>query len=491
MKSILAASFACVLCLASTQRLFAHAGDFDPWFGAAGVVILGSLYPASPFDHGNKVAVQPDGKIMIVGRAGGDASGIWRSAFAVIRLNPDGTLDQSFGPDGGGYFIFPWSQGPAEAHAIVFAPDGDIVVGGNVANLAGVVWLTPAGTFDITKGDNGLMTFAINNDTAHTTTLNAMTIENWGSNGYQLDFAGSFDGIGYPQMALGSYSPTEPIGDRNPFLAAVVPAGTNGNGVATALLDDGDAGVIVGGYVQNSAGQTQCVVARYSSDICYSNDGGNTWVCGWFPDDTSYGNSGGAFVDQIYSNEFGSAAPCYIDALASTGLGNYVIAGGREFFPGATRAMYFELDNSGGLLPYYNVFELSRWGDNSIREVLPEDNGKWAFAGFSGIDFSGVPDPVVARVDFIDGTLDGSFGYGGLSVLDFDPDTNAYGQTLGAALDAHGCIVQVGTYWNGGSDGNGNDFTQMFVARLQPDSSDTVDTIFMNGFDPPVPLCGP
>ena len=255
MKSVVFAVIAFLFCALPSQRVLAFAGEPDPTFGQGGISILPDWLPASPFDHANKVAIQPDGKIIIVGRAGGDTSGIWRAAFAVIRLNPDGTLDQSFGPDGDGYFIFPWAQGPAEAHAVLIDPDGDIVVGGDVANLAGVAWLTPGGVLDTGKGDNGLMTFAINNDTVNTTTINAMTIENRISNGYQLDFAGSYDGNGYPQMALGSYVPTDPISSGyNPILAAVVPPGTNGNGVATALLDDQDVGVIVGGYVQNSAG---------------------------------------------------------------------------------------------------------------------------------------------------------------------------------------------------------------------------------------------
>lgn len=75
MKSVLSISAACVLCLMFSQRVFAYAGEPDPAFGQSGLVIFPSFLPASPFDHGNKVAIQPDGKILIVGGVGGGTGG--------------------------------------------------------------------------------------------------------------------------------------------------------------------------------------------------------------------------------------------------------------------------------------------------------------------------------------------------------------------------------------------------------------------------------
>jgi uncharacterized delta-60 repeat protein len=497
MKNVLSISVACVLCLFFMQRACAHAGDPDPTFGQGGLILFPSLLPASPFDRGNKVAIQPDGKILIVGRAGGDASGIWRSAFAVIRVNPDGTLDHSFGPNADGYFIFPWADGPAEARAIAFDTDGDIVVGGNVANLAGVVWLTPNGVFDVSKGQNGAMTFAVNGDTANQTTLNGLLVDDQRASGnstYGVVFTGTYNGSGHPQIAVGwySYDQSDPRPGADLLVQAFDARGSIGqSSVATSIVANPNLSgptMTVGGYADyasSDGNHTNCIVDDFDVIGQFDNNGNLyfTWA------------EGTPWVGR-FSTADSAEAECFVDALASTALGNYVIAGGREILDtgGAWRAMYFQLHRTADgydLMPYYNVFELSPWGDNSIREVLPEDNARWAFAGFSGIDFSGVPDPVVARFNFLDGSLDYSFGYGGRAVLDFDPDTNAWGQTLGAALDAHACIVQVGTYWNGGSDANGNDFTQMFVSRLQPDSGDTVDTIFANGFERATSLCGP
>jgi uncharacterized delta-60 repeat protein len=486
--ALLAASTA----LLPPQHAQAAAGQLDPTFGQGGVVIVPTLFSASPFDRGNKVLIQSDGKILLVGRAGGDASGIWRSAFVAMRFNVDGTIDTSFGPDHDGVFILTWPNA-AEARAVLIDINGDIVVGGNEGPRAAVVWLHADGTIDASQGaeGNGTANFAVNQDDSHTTALNAMTIENRiGGGQYQLDFAGSYDGAGNPQMMLGSYvNPGPYYPEPNPFIATIVPPGTNGNGVATALIDDDDVGVIAGGYVQNSSGSTQCVVAQYSADLCTFDGDGNP-ICGWFPN-TGYGNEGGAFVDQFFSGEFNSAAPCYIDDITPTAGGAWTLATGREFFPEGIRALYFSLDSAGNPLPWFNVFAMTTYGDNSPRAILPEDGGKWILAGFSGADSDGTSDPVVARVDFLDGTLDGTFGFNGVSLLDFDPQDNAHGETYGAALDAHGCVVSVGTYFNGASAEGGNDESQIFVSRTQGDAGGPADTLFANGFDPPTSACGP
>jgi uncharacterized delta-60 repeat protein len=490
-------NISCVLLAASAlsmvplEHAAASAGDIDPTFGQNGVVILPNLYPASPFDSGNKVLIQSDGKILVVGRAGGDASGIWRSAFAAVRLNIDGSLDTSFGPDHDGYFIFPWGGVSADARAVLIDPNGDIIIGGNEGNRVGVIWLHPDGTFDTNQGPEGTGTanFAVNQDDSHTTALNAMAL--WphiNDTQYELAFAGSYDGIGYPQMMIGSYdNPGSYSPEPNPFVTTFVPPGTNGNGVATSLLFDGSVSMLIGGYAQNASGATQCVIEKSSDAVCYFQ--GDQLVCGWFPDQ-SYGNQGGAFVDQFFSNEFETAAPCYIDAMGSTGFFD-TIATGREFFSGGTRAVYFELNSAGGLLPYSNVLALTPWGDNSPREILSDSNDHWLLAGFSGADLQNTPDPIVARIDFLDNALDPTFGAGGVSLLYFDRQDIAYGKTFGAALDAHGCIVSVGTYYNGNSDEGGRDLSQIFVSRTQGDAGGPGDTIFRNGFDPVAAVCGP
>jgi len=74
--------------------------------------------------HSNAVAVQPDGKTVIVG---GSSDG----RFALARLNADGTLDSSFGADHNGQVLMtPLKDLPVEATAVAIQSDGKILVAG-------------------------------------------------------------------------------------------------------------------------------------------------------------------------------------------------------------------------------------------------------------------------------------------------------------------------------------------------------------------------
>jgi uncharacterized delta-60 repeat protein len=77
---------------------FTSAGALDPTFGAGGLV--STSFPAEPVsDAANTVLLQPDGKILVGGQAGISARGI-RLFAAMLRLNPDGSPDTTFGTGG-------------------------------------------------------------------------------------------------------------------------------------------------------------------------------------------------------------------------------------------------------------------------------------------------------------------------------------------------------------------------------------------------------
>jgi uncharacterized delta-60 repeat protein len=77
------------------------------------------------------VAVQGDGKIVVAFRTGADASGL--SSLGVARFTPQGALDPSFSGDG----IATIQAGVAVlVKTVSIAPDGQIIVGGSIANGA-------------------------------------------------------------------------------------------------------------------------------------------------------------------------------------------------------------------------------------------------------------------------------------------------------------------------------------------------------------------
>jgi uncharacterized delta-60 repeat protein len=98
-------------------------GTLDTAFGTShtGYVSLGNpTYPA--------VTVQSDDRIVVAGTVNNPQTG---NDVALNRLNPDGTLDTSFGTGGVVVSLLPWQE---EAATVTIQPDGKIVVGGSQTN---------------------------------------------------------------------------------------------------------------------------------------------------------------------------------------------------------------------------------------------------------------------------------------------------------------------------------------------------------------------
>jgi uncharacterized delta-60 repeat protein len=96
-------------------------GSIDTSFDGDGKVTIRTL---SAF--GSSVAVQPDGKIVAAG--GSNSSGGPTDIFALTRYNPNGSIDTTF--DGDGVVTTPMLEGGSHVYSIVLLPDGRIVAGG-------------------------------------------------------------------------------------------------------------------------------------------------------------------------------------------------------------------------------------------------------------------------------------------------------------------------------------------------------------------------
>jgi uncharacterized delta-60 repeat protein len=142
----------------SPQLAQAAAGDLDPTFGGGGKVTT-DLKRST--DIANAVAVQADGKLVVVGETyrNNDSSA---EDFAVARFNTDGTLDTTFGARGKVRTDFPGLA--AVASSVVIQPDGKIVVAGGAFPLftfAGdfkVVRYNSNGSLDTSFGSGGIVT---------------------------------------------------------------------------------------------------------------------------------------------------------------------------------------------------------------------------------------------------------------------------------------------------------------------------------------------
>ena len=126
---------ALVLCAAPAQ---AAPGDLDPSFNGTGKLVLN---PGGKAGELNDAVVQPDGKIVLVGSLdNGDPTCPNSSDLAVIRLNPDGSLDSGFAQGGIATLKFPFSAYASYdefGEGIALQPNGKIVVGGESDGLSG------------------------------------------------------------------------------------------------------------------------------------------------------------------------------------------------------------------------------------------------------------------------------------------------------------------------------------------------------------------
>ena len=130
-------------------------GELDATFGENGRMLI----EIANSKFGLSISRQPaDGKLLFPGYYGGD---IDTQDFAVLRLNSDGSPDTSFGVHG--IAIVDFGNFDAAATRLAIQPDGRIIVAGSASVRAGLIDFALArlnrdGAIDSTFGDGGLVT---------------------------------------------------------------------------------------------------------------------------------------------------------------------------------------------------------------------------------------------------------------------------------------------------------------------------------------------
>ncbi|MEW4566332.1 hypothetical protein AB1L88_00550 [Tautonia sp. JC769] len=140
---------------------FASDGQLDTGFGTAGMTVIPFDLGSNASDRAQGVAVQADGKILVVGAV--EQSGGQRD-FGIARLLADGRLDPHFGR--GGRVVVGFDRGSTVieqdevARDVVVQPDGRILVVGSVDDVGdkndfGLVRLHPDGSLDASFAEGG------------------------------------------------------------------------------------------------------------------------------------------------------------------------------------------------------------------------------------------------------------------------------------------------------------------------------------------------
>ena len=143
-------------------------GKLDTSFGRLGktTTALGSGYAEA-----RALLLQRDGKLVAVGVAHRRSRS--RANFALVRYNPDGSLDTSFGQ--GGKVQTAIGPGDAIANALALQPDGRLIAAGNsledTRSAFTLARYNPNGTLDTSFGHGGTVTTAIGRGRSYATAL--------------------------------------------------------------------------------------------------------------------------------------------------------------------------------------------------------------------------------------------------------------------------------------------------------------------------------
>jgi len=402
--------WAAVLALSPSAR--ANPGDLDPSFGTGGQVVTPIF---SGYDGASALVVQPDGKLV----AAGHAYNANNNTFALVRYNPDGSLDPSFGT--GGKATTTVGIGSA-ANAVVLQADGGLVAAGlsftGGRTQFAVVRYLATGGLDASFGTGGKVGTPLGSidDEASALVLQPdgkLVAAGYSDRGANTIFAlvrynanGSLD---QSFGTAGTGKVTTPIGSVDDEALALV------------LQPDGK--LVAAGYTA-SAGNTAFALVRYNPDGSL---------------DPSFG-AGGKVTTSIRSVDD------EVIALVLQPDGKLVAAG---YAAGASDTAFalvrYNADGSpdpsfgtGGVV----TTSIGGIDDRAFALVLQPD-GKLVAAGYTN-DGSN-EDFAVVRYS-ADGNLDGSFGTGGKVVIQV---SGTFGEANALALQPDGKLVTAGYAYNG------------------------------------------
>lgn len=395
-------------------------GGLDPTFGLGGRVTTDFNLST---DIANAVALQPDGKLVVVGETytNNDYSG---EDFAIARYNPDGTLDTGFGTNGRVTTDFPGLA--AVASAVLVQPDGKVLVAGGAYPL--FVFLgnfvlaryNPGGSLDASFGDGGIVTTVF----PHGSYAFALALQSDGKvvaagtdyvdfsseANSDTDFAiARYEADGSPDFTFGSGGQATTDFER-----------LNDDAFAVLLRTDGR--IIVVGSSRDRLTDYDFAAARYLAN-------GQL--------DPAFGAGGKVSTD--FARGFDRARAAVLQPDGRIVAAGFAIrpSGSNEDFAAVRYLANGALDTSfsGDGMTQVSFGSCCQ----SANEVLLQRDGKLVLVGFPDTE-STDSDFTIARLNR-NGTLDASFGVSGRVRTSFG-DLN--GGAYGAVLQPDGRIVAVG-----------------------------------------------
>jgi uncharacterized delta-60 repeat protein len=407
---------------ASGQMAQAAGGDLDPTFGTGGQVTTDFSHST---DIAYAVALQPDGKLVVVGTAykNNDYS---NEDFAVSRYNVDGTLDTTFGGDGKVRTDFPGLA--AVASSVLVQPDGKILVAGGAFPLFTflgdfkLVRYNRNGSLDTSFGVGGIVTTSFPGQGSYAFALALQPDGKIIAAG--TDFVNfSSEDSSNTDFGLERYNP-DGTPDTTFGNGGQVTTDFDGfNDDAFSILVQPDGKLVAVGSAKNPATFYDFAAVRYL-------------VNGTI--DTTFGVAGKVRTDFGHA-DFDQARSAVLQpdgkiVAAGTAIWNNTLS---QPFALARYTSNGTLDTTfssdGKLFIDFGSF------DQTAYKVLLQPDGKIVAAGYPNTESSD-SDFLLARVK-TNGSLDRTFGIGGKVRTSFG---ELNGGAYGAVLQADGKIVAVG-----------------------------------------------
>jgi uncharacterized delta-60 repeat protein len=380
--------------MATSLTAYAAAGDLDTAFSGDGRV----LTTVGLSSIGSDVAIQADGKIVVVGT----------SSFSLARYRTNGALDTTFGT--GGTRTVTLGQ-TSDGVAVAIQADGKIVVVGDATTSGGktgfgVIRLKTDGSLDTSfSGDGKIITTLLDDAGAV-----AVAIQSDGN----IVVVGHATGPNHTVFATVRYTSQgardTTFGGGDGIVLSHFTSDSDDS--ATGVAIQSDAKIVVAG-THSTPGLDQFALIRYGP-------AGNR--------DGSFGTNGRV------TTSFGQATHSSANALQIRNSGKIIVAGGANPQGNSSWATAQYLTDGTLDTGFSGDGEATTPGPGA-HDLARQANGEIVEVGESGGDF------VLIRYTTA-GTLDASFGNGGQVNTSFGAGVSAFANAV--AIQSNGKIVAAG-----------------------------------------------
>lgn len=435
-----------LICFLILNSSFAQlAGALDPSFADEGRYIADFGFQ----DNLEAVAIQDDGKIIV---AGTSLTQQFSGKLLVTRLNPDGTLDETFA-EGGVLIVEAYNE--SYAYDIVVLEDNSILITGASADdmfaFSGYMFkLDATGNIDSSFGEAGevLTSFIEGDEFIHAAKIDSdgkIVVVGKATNAdFNVEpFVARFNADGSVDTSFGEngYATIPVEGQDNLFYDVIIDA--NDNIIATGHY----------GLPITETGQTNLdvLLVKYNSSGSLDNSFGNGGIV-ITPISEEYVESGLAMTTDPSGNIYVSGYSTAIDFAFEAVVIGYT----------ATGILRDDFGTSG-------VYSFALNAQNVFTDIVYHDN-TLIMCGTSGGFFFDDRDFLLLRLN-LDGTIDNTFGENGYTLTTI---LTAFDDANAMAIQSDGKIVLAGK----GNSGSSNDIA---VTRHFNGQNVSVDEVSIEG----------